>query len=401
MENNIKMFDLTFVGSGPSTIFALLKLVEDKYQGNICVVEKGNSLFLRKPNEIISGFAGAGCFSDSKLTSSLDVGGIIADLREEDLESFNKYILEKLNYFKSNIEDKTPLHWSKPGNFDTKNSGLEWNEHKTCHVGTDNGQAIYKEIEKYLRTFPNINFLFNTNVEDVEYKDDYYRILLDHESYICSKKLILATGQKDGITDKIIKKYNIKTTPRATQIGIRVEDTMNEQYENIIKENYDFKFVKNYTCGNINVRIRTFCCNSGNAHVCCEKTNDGFSCFNGHAFKQPDPNNHSVNYGIICEITGDESLATRDAQVKLMRAINSDDNWKQDNFDINGNVVPQQPLLGNFETLGKYYPTYVIECIKDFVKSLSQLVNLDKAHYLYPEIKLNNNTPLLNKNLET
>ena len=60
------IFDLTFVGAGPSTIMALLKLTENNYNGNILVLEKGKSLDTRQPNEVINGFAGAGCFSDSK-----------------------------------------------------------------------------------------------------------------------------------------------------------------------------------------------------------------------------------------------------------------------------------------------------------------------------------------------
>ena len=41
-------YDLTFIGAGPSTIFALLKLIEKEYKGKILIIEKGKSTKIRK-----------------------------------------------------------------------------------------------------------------------------------------------------------------------------------------------------------------------------------------------------------------------------------------------------------------------------------------------------------------
>ncbi len=398
-----KIYDLTFIGAGPSSVFAILKLLENNYTKNICLIEKGNSLKTRKPNEIISGFCGAGTFSDSKLSSALDVGGVIPNLTQEDLNQYDNYILNMLNKFKQQTNNKEILKWDITNNFDTSNTNLEWNRHKTCHVGTENGQAIYRKIEEYFETQSNLDMLFNTNIINIDYKYNIYYIKDENNNIIKSKKLITSTGQKDILPSKLIEKFKLQSTPRAFQLGIRVVDEINPQYENIIKANYDFKFVKKYIYDNIKIRVRTFCCNSGNAHVCAEKSPLGFTCFNGHAYKTPDSNNHSVNYGIICEIEGLNKYSSKENQINLIRNINNISTWKYDNFNnIDEEPVPKRKLLDGFEHLKGYYPGEVIESLNNFINELNKIVNLNNARYLYPEVKLSGEVPDLNyKTFET
>ena len=260
-------------------------------------------------------------------------------------------------------------------------------------------------MEKYITSQPNIELITETEVLDV-FRDkakEEFTLVLANNNAITTKNVVIATGQKNKLPGLVMKLFNISTTPSAFQIGIRVEDTMNPQYEKIIKSNYDFKFVKEYSYKNgIKVRVRTFCCNSGNAHTCAEKNNEGFTCFNGHAFKTPDPNNHTVNYGIMCEVEGTDKFDTKDKQINLMKEINNDASWKYDNFDTNGNVRPKHKLLGNLTVIERYYPKEVIKSIKDFIQELNKVVDLSNAHYLYPEVKLNEGRkPLLTGGWET
>lgn len=119
-----KYYDLTFIGAGPATIFAILKLIDLNYKGKICIIEKGKSLETRDKNELISGWAGSGCFSDSKLSSAIDVGGIIPGLTDNELNKYEDYILNKLNIFKKLTSTKTPLKWGDSNLFNTSNSTL-------------------------------------------------------------------------------------------------------------------------------------------------------------------------------------------------------------------------------------------------------------------------------------
>lgn len=394
------MYDLCFIGAGPSTMFSLVKLMKEGYSGDIVVIEKGKSLRTRQPTEVVNGSFGAGAYSDSKLSSALDVGGVIPGLTQKELSKYEKELVSIINEFNPG----EPLNWDKTNSFDTKDTSLEWNTHNTLHVGTDRGKIIYSAIEEYLRRFPNITFMFEKEViEVVHLPSGLYEVIMQAEpNYIISRKVILATGQKNTLPSKVIENLDLKSHPRAFQIGIRVEDQMNAQYKKIIKANYDFKFVREYHYDGIRVRVRTFCCNSGNAHTCEEKNSEGFSCFNGHAFKTPDPNNNTVNYGIMCEIDGLVEFSTKESQIKLMKDINALPCWKSDNFDEAGNVKPSRTLLSGFRQLEGYYPKEVILALEDFVVELNKIVNLSKAHYLYPETKLSGNIPELNyKTFET
>lgn len=405
------IWDITYIGAGPSTMFSVLKLLENNYTGNILIIEKGKSLNNRPPKEVISGVFGAGTFSDSKLSVALDVGGNIPNLTQEELDSYSNWILDKINEYGKKLNIPT-FKWDETTPYDTKDSGLKWNIHKTCHIGTDNGRRIYKEIENYISTKPNVKIQVESEVKNIICKDGLYQVVaLNNQAWsytIETKKVVLATGQKSSLPDYMSNQFKLNLQPRAFQVGIRVQDTMNDDYVNIIKANYDFKFEDEYEYDSgVKVRVRTFCCNSGNAYVCEEKTPYNFVCFNGHSFKEPDPNNHFVNYGIMCEVTGLKDYVKKDNQIQLMRDVNNLDYWYEDNYtnDINTGIEiidPKRKLLNKFPQLVGVYPDEVILSLEKFVNKLSNLIDLNKAYYAYPEIKLNGEIPYINpKTFET
>lgn len=403
---NIDMYDLIFIGAGPATIGSVLELIDKNYKGTILIIEKGKSLKYRLPNEVISGWAGAGAFSDCKLSSSLSVGGSIPNLTEEKLEIYEQKLLDKFNKF-----TLIPLKWDETTDFDTSPSNLKWDKHKTLHVGSDRGREIFLDMENFIESQPNIDIMFESEVLDVDKINGNWVVKINSCNMnvltISAFKVIIATGQKNTLPSRLIEKYHLLTTPRAIQLGVRVVDEINSDYEKIIKANYDFKFTQEKDWGDgVKTKVRTFCCNSGNAHVCEEKNSEGFSCFNGHAFKQPDPNNHSVNYGIICELEDPGmdlfigKLDSKEKQIELMKKINNKFTWQVDNF--NGDKVsPLRYLLDGFNHLTGYYPSYILIALEEFVKELSKIIDLSQAKYLYPEVKLNDGKMIKCNNYES
>ena len=86
-------FDVIIIGAGPSGIFCAYELIKNKPTLKILMVEKGRPIEKRvcpkrttkvcvgcKPCSITTGFAGAGAFSDGKLSLSPDVGGTLPDI---------------------------------------------------------------------------------------------------------------------------------------------------------------------------------------------------------------------------------------------------------------------------------------------------------------------------------
>lgn len=397
------MYDIIFVGAGPASISALLRLIELKYKGKILVLEKGKRVEKRTSKDILEGFAGAGCFSDCKLSSDpYSTGGKIPNINEEDYHKFENWIVEKYNNFlKLALYDKD-IEWDKTCDYNTNKCTLNWDKHKCLHVGTDRAKNMFIQIEKFIENQPNITIKFENEIEDVEFTNNRY-IVKSNTDWYPTEHLVLATGQKGLITPKIIKKFNLPSTPNVFQLGIRVEDIMNPQYVDIVKANYDFKFSKCYTYdNNVKIRVRTFCVNSGNAHIAAEKSKDGYTLFNGHAFKKQDPNNNTINYGIICECEGLEGFETKEKQIEFLKQVNSISCWKEDNLDENGNPKAKRELLKGFPQLVGIYPFEVIESLTDFISNLNKIVNLSHAHYYYPESKLSGVLPQINyKTYET
>ena len=90
-KNNL--YDVIIIGAGPSGIFCAYELIRQKPELKILMVEKGRPIEKRvcpkrttkvcvgcKPCSITTGFAGAGAFSDGKLSLSPDVGGNLPEI---------------------------------------------------------------------------------------------------------------------------------------------------------------------------------------------------------------------------------------------------------------------------------------------------------------------------------
>ncbi|MFT4146569.1 MAG: NAD(P)/FAD-dependent oxidoreductase, partial [Mobilitalea sp.] len=86
-------YDVIIIGAGPSGIFCAYELIKENKDLKILMVEKGRPIEKRlcpkrttkqcigcKPCSITTGFAGAGAFSDGKLSLSPDVGGTLPDI---------------------------------------------------------------------------------------------------------------------------------------------------------------------------------------------------------------------------------------------------------------------------------------------------------------------------------
>ena len=83
----MKSYDVVIIGAGPAGIFTALELTKLDEKARILLVDSGRSIAKRvcparttgkcvgcKPCAIMSGWSGAGAFSDGKLSLSPDVG---------------------------------------------------------------------------------------------------------------------------------------------------------------------------------------------------------------------------------------------------------------------------------------------------------------------------------------
>lgn len=89
----MNLYDVIIIGAGPSGIFCAYELMRQKPDLKVLMIEKGRSIEKRQcpkrktktcvgcqPCSITTGFAGAGAFSDGKLSLSPDVGGTLPEI---------------------------------------------------------------------------------------------------------------------------------------------------------------------------------------------------------------------------------------------------------------------------------------------------------------------------------
>lgn len=90
----MKKYDVIIVGAGPAGIFTALELISSNKKLRILLIEKGKDIEKRTcplktkkvsckachPCGLLSGWGGAGAFSDGKLILSPEVGGFLSEL---------------------------------------------------------------------------------------------------------------------------------------------------------------------------------------------------------------------------------------------------------------------------------------------------------------------------------
>ena len=297
----MKYKKIVYVGAGVSTQYGVLHLLKNGYNPKlITIIEKGDSIYNRKPNEVMSGAGGAGTYSDFKVLQSWTQGGIFTPdyVNQETADILGQQLID---YIIEYHPDPSKIMCTQPEEIPQwlKDSPFDLKQAPCMHLGTDYGRQQVQNIFEYFDRM-GVKQYYNTEVVDIDfenkivftkYKNENKIQLLDYD------KVILAGG-KSGVDflDKIIKKYNLPTTPRPAQIGVRYE-TDGKYFDELTKFAYDFKLYKKWN----NISGRSFCVNNYAAFVAPEKTY-GYITANGHAYKDPNKFNGLTNFGIMLEI---------------------------------------------------------------------------------------------------
>ena len=89
MSKNIVM-----IGAGVANVNAATKLVDNGFKGKITIIDMGKDPYLRPYEEVMTGFLGAGGWSDGKLTYHTSIGGQLSKYcgEEKAMELFEQVI---------------------------------------------------------------------------------------------------------------------------------------------------------------------------------------------------------------------------------------------------------------------------------------------------------------------
>ena len=274
---------IVIVGAGVAGVNAATKLVDNGYDGSlITIIDMGKDPYNRKPEEVMTGFLGAGGWSDGKLTYHTAIGGQLSKYTGE--EKAMKLMDEVINNFKRFHPKPEEVQCSNPEEepeFIKPYFGLRL--FPVWHVGTDYLSEIAKNWYDYLVS-KGVEFIWEHKVYAIDFnKNELSLANQDFAGEIQYDELIFAVG-KSGIdfAQQIQDDYKLETEPKSVQIGVRFEAPQHH-FQKLIDISYDFKLYRKFDTG---VSLRSFCTNNNAAYVAVEETY-GDVTYNGHAKKDP------------------------------------------------------------------------------------------------------------------
>jgi uncharacterized protein len=296
--------NVVIVGAGVAGVNAATKLIDNNFDGKITIIDMGKNPYERPYEDVMTGFLGAGGWSDGKLTYHTEIGGQLSKYTGEDkaMELMDQ-VIENFKRFHPKPEAVQCSNPVEEPDFIKPYFGLRL--FPVWHVGTDYLHEIGKNWYDFL-VENGVEFIWETKVSDIDFNTNIIRAsLLDGGEEINVKydELIFGVG-KSGIDfgKQLAEKYDLPTEPKSVQIGVRFEAPQ-KHFQRLIDVSYDFKLYRKFE--DAGVSLRSFCTNNNAAYVAVEQTYGDHS-YNGHAKKDEAFRNDMTNFGILMEINGIE-----------------------------------------------------------------------------------------------
>ncbi len=269
----MEKYDVIIVGSGPAGMGCAFTLLESRPNLKILILDSHK-------------YSTGGMRNDCKMNFTYPIG---FPLEYWTKEMADEYLDKVIDFFKPNILEKNNIkNYQKRA----ERLGCSLIEIKQTHLGTDGGLLLIKQLLKKLDEY-GVDLALGETMQTI---DSTNKTIDTDKRTIAYDKILIAPGRQGfHFLQNIMKSLNINYVDNIVDIGIRVE-TKIEQYP-IVKDYYDPKFY-------FPEKVRTFCTNSGKAHVVREtyttNNNEKWFSVNGHAYSN-DGNNQNglVNFAIL------------------------------------------------------------------------------------------------------
>lgn len=300
-------YDVIIIGAGPGGIFAAFELMQNNSDLKVAVFEAGHELSKRhcpidgkkikscigcKSCSIMSGFGGAGAFSDGKYNITNDFGGTLYEyIGKSEALRLMKYIDEiNLRYG----GEGTKLYTTAGSKFKTLciQHDLHLLDASVRHLGTDINYIVLENLYSYLKE--KVDFFFDTPVQEVKAIDGGYEITCEAGSYKAHDCIISVGRSGSKWMEAVCRDMEIPTNSNRVDIGVRVELPA-EVFAHLTDELYESKIV--YRTEKYGDLVRTFCMNPKGA-VVNENTN-GIITVNGHSYEDPAKQTNNTNFALL------------------------------------------------------------------------------------------------------
>ena len=248
-------YDVIIVGAGPGGIFSAYELIRLNPELKVGVFESGHELKKRKcpidgnkiksciscsSCSIMSGFGGAGAFSDGKYNITNDFGGTLYEYIGK------KEALDLMHYV-----DELNLKYGGQGTKLYSTAGTRFK--KLClqndlhlldasvrHLGTDINYIVLENLYNELKD--KVDFYFDTPVKMIVKHDDSYEIQCEKTSYFCEQCIVSAGRSGSKWMEKVCHHLGIETKSNRVDLGVRVELPA-EIFSHLTDELYESKIV--------------------------------------------------------------------------------------------------------------------------------------------------------------
>ena len=300
-------YDVIIIGAGPGGIFSAFELVKQKPELKVAVFEAGHSLEKRrctidgekvksciacKTCSIMSGFGGAGAFSDGKYNITNDFGGTLYEyIGKKNALDLMRYV-DEINMAYGG--EGTKLYSTAGTKFKKLciQNDLHLLDASVRHLGTDINYVVLENLYNFLKD--KVEFFFDTPVEHVLANENGYEVQTAKESYFCENCVISVGRSGSKWMEKVCEEMGIPTKSNRVDIGVRVELPA-EVFSHLTDELYESKIV--YRTKEYGDLVRTFCMNPKGA-VVNENTN-GIITVNGHSYEDPAKQTENTNFALL------------------------------------------------------------------------------------------------------
>ena len=283
-------YDVIIVGAGPGGIFAAWEFAHAERPLKVAVLELGKPLDQRrcpidgrkikscvgcKTCSIMSGFGGAGAFSDGKYNITNQFGGTLYEhVGKQQAIELMKYV-DEINV--THGGEGTKLY--STANSEIKRmcltNGLHLLDAQVRHLGTDKNYVVLENLYEKL-------------------SGGGYELFFEGGSLTCRACIISVGRSGSKWMESVCSSLNIPTKSNRVDIGLRVELPA-EIFSHLTDQLYESKIV--YRTKTYEDMVRTFCMNPHGV-VVNENTN-GIVTVNGHSYEDPAKHTANTNFALL------------------------------------------------------------------------------------------------------
>lgn len=284
-------YDCLIVGSGPAGLGAAFRLSELRPGWKIAVVDK-------------AGVSTGGLRNDCKMNFTFPIGFPAEYWDRETAEGMLAKVAERLKPSILPVRN-LPVYARRADKLGVRLLAI-----RQAHLGTDGGLALIAELTRELSS-RGVELFLKENVDTVE--PEAHRAVTDRRE-IGWRTLVAAPGRAGfAFLQSVMDRLGVRYVDNVVDIGLRLE-TRADNYP-IVRDYYDPKF-------HFPDKVRTFCTNSGRAHVVKERyvSRSGREYFsiNGHAFSANGEDGGLVNFALLATVRFTEPLASGQEYAEML-----------------------------------------------------------------------------------